>query len=245
MRIAILSDIHGNDAALAAVLGDLARRGPVDQIVAAGDLAWAGPRPAEVVDRLQTLNAAVIQGNTDAFFGRTVHETPAGKDDGRFAVHLTWMQEQLGRERVRWLTHLPFSHSVSPTPDHKLLIVHANPVDQERGLLSTLADAELDEMLLAQGREPGWAALAFGHVHIPGLRLWRDRLLVNAASTGLPMDGDSRAAYAILTWDGGAWSVEHHRVAYDATAVARDMIQVGMPRGKHFAERLLAAKYAS
>jgi predicted phosphodiesterase len=68
MRVAILSDIHGNVAALDAVLADLAKQGRFDQIIVAGDLVWAGPRPREVVDRVTALDAAVIQGNTDAFF---------------------------------------------------------------------------------------------------------------------------------------------------------------------------------
>ena len=68
MRIALLSDIHGNLIALEAVLADLRSQGPFDQIVVGGDLVWAGPWPAEVVDAVRGLGAAVIQGNTDAFF---------------------------------------------------------------------------------------------------------------------------------------------------------------------------------
>ncbi len=59
----------------------------------------------------------------------------------------------------------------------------------------------MDE-LLRRMRDPIGRMLAFGHVHIPFVRPWRGRLLVNVASAGLPMDGDRRAAYAILTWDG-------------------------------------------
>ena len=58
------------------------------------------------------------------------------------------------------------------------------------------------------------------------------------------MDGDHRAAYAILTWDGGEWRAEHRRVAYQAAIVAREMRTSGLPRGKHFAERLMSASYS-
>lgn len=244
MRVAILSDIHGNAVALNAVLDDIAADRPFDKIIVAGDLVWSGPRPREVVDRLLELGAVIIRGNTDAFFDTTPDETPDGKDPGRFAAHFGWMAQQLGPERVRFLATLPFSHRVSPAPGHDLLVVHANPLDLDQPILPHAADADLDELLLENGHEPSWRCLAFGHVHTPFQRVWRGRLLVNVSSVGLPMDGDHRAAYAVLTWDGREWRAEHRRVPYQAAIVAREMRTVGLPRGKHFAERLMAATYS-
>ena len=244
MRIAILSDLHGNLEALNAVIVDVTGQNPFDQLVVAGDLAWSGPWPAEVVDRVRSLGAAVIQGNTDAFFGRSAGDTPPGKQDDRFAAQLAWMQAQLGPERVAFLAGLPFSHRISPAVGHDLLIVHANPADLNRAIYPTLPDAELDRLLLGEdGGEPDWQTLAFGHVHVPFTRRWRGRLLADVGSVGLPMDGDPRAMYAILTWDRGGWRVEHRRVYYPAPVVAHQMRTCGMPRGKHFAERLMAAGY--
>lgn len=243
MRIALLSDIHGNAVALDAVLADMAGRGPFDQIVVAGDLVWSGPWPAEVVDRVQALGGAVIQGNTDAFFSHTSDEIPSGKNEDRYINHMGWMQDRLGPARVAYLAGLPFSHRISPAAGHDLLIVHANPVDMDRAITPHTPEPELDALLAGAAAAQDWAALAFGHVHIPFSRPWRDRLLVNVSSAGLPMDGDPRAVYAILTWDGRAWHAEHHRVFYNAPRVAFEMRNSGMPRGKHFAERLMAARY--
>jgi predicted phosphodiesterase len=243
MRVAILSDIHGNAVALDAVLADLTSRGPFDKIVVAGDLVWAGPRPREVVDRVRAMRAVAIRGNTDAYFDIDDGETPDGKDSSRFAVHLNWMRGQLGPGGVDYLRHLPFSHVITPAPGQDLLVVHANPRDLEQAITHGVSDAELDELLLEDGRPPAWRALAFGHVHTPFVRAWRQRLLVNVASVGLPMDGDRRAAYAILSWDGD-WRAEHHRVAYPTTIVVQEMRNGGLPRGKHFAERLIAASYS-
>jgi len=245
MRIAVLSDIHGNAEALDAVLSDLAGRGAFDEIVVAGDLVWSGPRPREVVDRVRALNATVIQGNTDAFFKAPPDETPTGKDPKRFTSQLAWMCAELGPERVAYLRSLPFSHRIRPASaeDQDLLIVHANPRDLEQAIRPHASEAELDELLLKDGQLPTWRALAFGHVHVPTVRLWRDRLLVNVASVGLPMDGNHRAAYAILTYD-GSWHAEHNRVLYRTAVVAHEMCTRGQPRGKHFAERLMAANYS-
>ena len=245
MRVAIFSDVHGNLPALEAVLADMQRRGPFDQIVAAGDLVWSGPWPSQVVDLVRSTATAVVQGNTDAFFTRPPTDIPPGKQAERFASQLAWMQEQLGPERVSYLARLPLSHCIT-TPGlagHDLLIVHATPHDQARPVVSRLSDADLDELLLVDDREPSWAALAFGHVHTPFQRLWRNRLLVNVASAGLPMDGDLRAVYAVLTIDGSGWHAEHHRVFYPVPEVTHQMRSSGMPRGKHFAERLVNASY--
>jgi predicted phosphodiesterase len=242
MRIAFLSDLHGNLLGLEAVLADIKAQGSFDQIVVIGDLVWSGPWPVEVVDCVQDIGAIVIQGNTDAFFGRQPDETPLGKKRGRFAEQLTWMTSRLGEARTSYLADLPFSWRAAPALGHDLLAVHANPLDLERPLNSDSPESELD-LLLSTPHMPEWAVLAFGHVHIPFQRRWRDRLLVNVASAGLPLDGDQRAAYAILTWDGKTWQAQHRRVSYDVHAVAYQMRISGMPRGKHFAERLMTANY--
>jgi predicted phosphodiesterase len=243
-RIALLSDIHGNLVALEAVFADIDRRGPFDQIIVAGDLVWSGPCPTEVVDRVRESGATVVQGNTDAFFRRRPDETPLGKREGRFAEQLAWMSERLGPGRVGYLASLPFSCRVSPPLGRDLLVVHANPVDLDRPILPEASESDLDDLMLARGEiEPDWSVLAFGHIHVPFTRWWRGRFLVDVASAGLPMDGDPRAAYAVLTWSGAQWHAEHHRVLYDALAVAHQMRYGGMPRGKHFAERLMTADY--
>lgn len=238
----LLSDIHGNLVALEAVLADMALRGSFDHIVVAGDLVWSGPWPAEVVDRVRALGAHVVQGNTDAFFGRMAGDIPPGKREARFIEQLDWMCERLGPERVAYLAELPHSYRISPVPGQDLLVVHANPFDLERTILPSLTDSELDELLTVDGAAPDWRALAYGHLHVPSQRIWRGRLLVDVASAGLPMDGDPRAVYAILTWD-GSWRAEHHRVFYDVPEVIHAMLYGGLPRGRHFAERLRAAAY--
>lgn len=242
MRVALLSDIHGNLVALDAVLADLAQQGPFDHLVVAGDLAWAGPWPAEVVDRVRGMNVAVIQGNTDAYLGRSPDDPPEDKSDAHFAQLLAWYTQQLGPDRVAYLLNLPFSHRVSPAPGHDLLVVHANPKDEEQHISPEMSDADLDE-LLGPAEACDWEVLAFGHLHIPYTRQWRGRLLVDVSGAGLPMDGDHRAAYTILTWDDQDWQVEQRRVPYQVPLVVHQMQTGGMPRGKHFAERLLRAKY--
>jgi predicted phosphodiesterase len=248
VRILLFSDIHGNIAALEAVLADSVRHGPYDLALCLGDLAWAGPRPAEVVARLRELcledptgksgPAVCLYGNCDRFLLDDV-AAPSNKETERFLRHREWMLARLGPADLTFLRQMPFSYRVAPLPGHDLLAVHANPRNVDDSIQPELSDGAIDAVL----GPAEFQVLAFGHVHLPSVRLWRSRLLVNASSVGLPMDGDPRAAYSVLAWVGGGWTVAQYRVEYDVQRVAREMRRNGLPRGRHFAERLLQAQY--
>lgn len=248
MRILLFSDIHGNAAALEAMLADSVRHGPYDLTLCLGDLAWAGPRPAEVLARLRSLcqedptgksgPAVCLHGNCDRFLLDDV-AAPPDKETERFLRHREWMLNRLTPADLAFLRQMPFSHRVTPLPGHDLLAVHANPRNVDDAIQPDLSDGAIDAVL----GPAEFQVLAFGHIHIPSVRLWRGRLLVNAASAGLSMDGDPRAAYSVLTWAGGGWSVAQYRVEYDVQRVAREMRRNGLTRGRHFAERLVRARY--
>src|ERR671932_2834395 len=119
--VAVLSDIHGNLAALDAVLDDLAAQ-PHDATVIAGDLAVNGPYPAEVLARVRALGVPVISGNTERFLVEA--------DDD---LVVRWTREQLREDDLAYLAALPFEHRITPqgrvSPADDLLIVHATPTD--------------------------------------------------------------------------------------------------------------------
>src|SRR5262249_29203193 len=102
MRVALLSDIHGNDVALRAVLADIGRRG-VDQIVCLGDVATLGPTPQRTVELLVELNCLCIMGNHDSFLlesGLVEAYTQAAP----IIDAINWCREQLPRESFDWLS---------------------------------------------------------------------------------------------------------------------------------------------
>jgi putative phosphoesterase len=231
MRVAIFSDIHGNARALEACLSDLATQGGADRVVGAGDYCMDGPRPRHVLERLAELGALCVRGNTDRYLG----EPAAADEDER---ELAWQRAELGPRWLEWLRALPFSLTLGEGRA-ALLVVHANPQNDEEHIWPDADDGFLERV--TQGVEA--RTLAFGHLHLPFVRVWRDWTFVNVASAGLPKDGDPRASYAILTQRSGGWQVKHRRVDFDVDRVVRDIRKSGMPRGKERVEVLLRHRY--
>jgi predicted phosphodiesterase len=228
MRLAILSDVHGNLVALKAVLADLEARGPFDVLGVAGDLCEWGPQPREVLRRVRALGCPVVQGNTDR--NVTIADDAVlramGKGENAIAA-LAWTRAQIGAEGVAYLAALPFAHTYAGPERQDVLMVHANAIDLDTPLYP---DVPADQVARLLGDTTA-AVVAFGHIHIPYMRVVAGRLLVNVASVGHPYDGDRSAAYAILVWE-GAWQATIHRVPYDLAATAAAFTVSGIPRPK-------------
>jgi predicted phosphodiesterase len=236
MRIAIISDIHGNQLALEAVLQDLSHQPAVDHLVIAGDLCLNGPCPREVLDTVRKLACPVIQGNVDL---EVVNQAPEKGPKKRTTV--AWTREQIGQAGIDYLAALPFSHRIANSDGSDLLIVHANPLNLEDAIFPNAPDSDLEYLL--GSIEPTVGALAFGHLHIAYTRHWRHLLLADVASCGLPRDEDLRAAYGILTWQDATWNAEIRRVPYDVKEVVKQIKTCGIPNVEKRIKILLEARY--
>jgi putative phosphoesterase len=236
LRIAVISDIHGNQVALDAVLDDLHKRPAVDQIVIAGDLCLNGPRPKQVLNMLRELNYPVIQGNVDY---ETVSEAPDKGAKKRSII--AWTRQEIGQEGIDYLAALPHSYLVNNPNGEDALVVHANPLNQEDAIFPTSPDSTLEQLLGSLA--PTIGALAFGHVHIAYVRRWRHLLLVDVGSCGLPRDEDIRASYGILIWQDESWQAEIYRVTYDIEKVIKQFKNSGMPNADKRIKILTEAKY--
>jgi len=228
MRVAILSDIHGNVVALEQVVHHLRREATPDVVVVAGDLVAFGPRPAETMELLRELQGALfLMGNTDECVVNDQDETSV------------FTRSKLREEDVRWLAELPFSHTIEAAPGHELLVVHANPKNMYDAIKPDHNPAIVRPLL----QDVAQRTIAFGHYHVPFVREIDGYTLVDVASVGMPRDGVLRATYALLTFDGQTWQVAHHRITFDAAAVARDYEAVGFPEASALASKLLRARY--
>ena len=223
MRLAIVSDIHGNMPALEAVLADLDHVHP-DAVVLGGDLALGGPHPVEVVDRLRALGWPSVLGNTDDALDES--RLPEAARKGFVGPPAARTREMLGPERTAWLTGLPLRWS-----GDGIAVVHATPDDC---WAIVPHDASDDEMRKAFAPLDAKIAV-YGHLHHAFVRDLGDGLIVvNSGSLSLSLDGDVRASYVVI--DDG--HVEHRRVEYDVERVAADFIAIDYPNAERYARWL-------
>ena len=237
MRVAVMSDVHGNLVALDAVLTDVETAGGVDEVWVVGDLAALGPQPIATLARLDEIGAVMTRGNTDRYVA-TGDRPPPHLDDarrdpdliGRFAevsANFAWTQGALdGVGLTDRLRTLPLEHRVTLPDGTRVLAVHGSPgSDGGEGIHAGLSDAQLTSMLTEAATDLVFA----GHTHRHLDRPVNGGRAVNLGSVSLPHDGDLRAAWSLLAADDAGYSIEHRRVSYDLTAVVDALDAVRHP----------------
>jgi diadenosine tetraphosphatase ApaH/serine/threonine PP2A family protein phosphatase len=202
--LAVLYDIHGNLAALDAVLADAGAAG-ARRFLLGGDYALFGPWPRETLDRLDGLTGVTwIRGNGERWTNAPAESPP----DLMVRRAARWCAEELGAADVARLAALP-EHAVIDGVRY----CHASPQSDVVGLLPEPFESE--PSLLTEVRE---RRLVIGHTHLPFQRTTDAGLeLLNPGSVGMPFDGDPRAAYALVGDDG---AIDQRRVSYDHAAAA-------------------------
>lgn len=237
LRVAVVTDVHGNLQALRAVLDDLRRRGPFDRLIAGGDYCLSGPEPAEAFDLICEHADVLLKGNTDRDI---VDEGMSDPDLGyKKRAAIEWTREQLSTERIAALDALAFDERIEP-PGGALCVVHANPRDLDRHIFPDMTDDDVRGLV----GELDADVLVFGHLHIPYRRRIGDLRLFDVAACGLPRDGDRRAAWGSFTWSPErGWHGTIHRTEYDHGTTALRMIENGMPNPERRIRDLLRATY--
>lgn len=217
MRIAFISDIHGNLPALEAVLQDIQKCG-VDQIICLGDLANGGPFPAECVAAIQSLGLVTLQGNHELYVLDQMPDVQVNDPSWRT---VRWTRQQLSAEMLTYLDNLPLSHAL---PIGDAVCFHASPLNQFWGFLPAHTDQEVAERM----NELDNVTLFVGHTHCPLYRLWSNTWIINCGSVGMPLDGSPHAKYCIAACQGGRWQIEFRSVAYNVEQVMRAYDQRGL-----------------
>jgi predicted phosphodiesterase len=241
--VAILADIHGNLAALDAVLEDLATHSH-DTLVLAGDLLANGPWPAETLARIQALNARVLYGNMDEAI---VKATP---DDSV----TWWARGQIGETGVEYLAALPFAQRITPpggvSPRDALLVVHSTPrsvhdvlilTPEPNGTSFTAPTPEDEAAPMLAGVEAN--LIVYGHIHYLSSGVICGQRVMSVGSVGFPFDCDQRSAYALAQWDGAQWQVVQRRVPYPYQETVEAIRRSGQPLAERYAQMIVQAKW--
>jgi predicted phosphodiesterase len=238
MRIAVISDVHGNLLALDAVLADVRERA-VDVVVNLGDLLSGGLQPRETCDRLMELEALTVRGNHE----RQVLSTP----DAELGLSDRLARKSITDRHRAWLASLPLTLDIA----EGVIAFHGSPTDDLRYLLETvdpdgLREATDDEVRERLGPAVGYRLVLCGHTHLARVRqLPGGPLLVNPGSVGWPAyeddapfphaveAGSPHARYAVVDDAGGKWEAELLTVTYDWDAAAAIARHNGRPDVAH------------
>jgi putative phosphoesterase len=234
MRIAIVSDIHGNRTAFEAVLVDLRQTSP-DLVLHGGDLSDSGASPVEIVDQIRDLGWQGVVGNTDELLFRPQSLTDfASQSPGMQPLVATIEEmvaatrEALGDERIAWLAALPRQQIHGP-----IALVHASPASSWRGPQHTASDTELESVFSPLGRP----IAVYAHIHRPYIRVTAQGTVINTGSVSLSYDGDRRASYLLI--DDSEPSIR--RVEYDLDRELKNLSTSGFPHADWIARILASA----
>jgi putative phosphoesterase len=216
MRVAIISDIHGNRAALDAVLEDVASQ-RCDALYCLGDLVGYASFPNEVVDRIRQETVPTIMGNYDDGVGferdecGCAYRDPVERELGQRS--LDWTKRYLTAQNKAFLRTL--HKEIRLDADGKrVLLVHGSPRKLNEYLFEDRPLSSFQRLAAASAAD----VIVFGHTHKPYAKTVDGVLFLNAGSVGKPKDGDWRACYAIL--ETAEASVEFRRVGYDVQSTA-------------------------
>lgn len=238
MKIAVLADVHANLSALKTANDHIKIWNP-DYVIIAGDIVNRGPRPLECFQfvREKQLNYGwkLVRGNHEEYVLHNLNPmtqfTCPEVEVHRASI---WTGEQLGVEVVS-LKALPIQESLFGPDGREVRFVHGSMKGLRDGIYPETSDEELREKIELPNKQkdnyPPPSVFCVGHTHRPLIRTLDGTTVVNAGSVGLPFDGDTRLAYAQLTWQGDKWKTEIVRLEYDRELAERDFYTSGYLEG--------------
>lgn len=246
MKYALIADIHGNLPALQAVLDD-AQRNDVDALIFIGDYIFDLPWPNEVVSLLRSLpNATLIKGNREGYLDALVQQDQADWTSRQMGG-LYWTYRALSQEYRDFLMNLPIQQVIPlPHSNHTILAMHnvndlitgtslqeidtswfrknmeKEPFTHEAFLAQMHRRIQEDERLQEIVLEIPSHLIVFGHTHLQWHAFVGDTCILNPGSCGLPLDGNTQAAYTIVDFEHDGFSICEKRVGYDIESAIRE-----------------------
>lgn len=219
MRIAVISDIHGNLEALKKAYMDILEK-QADTIVCLGDLTGYGPYPNEVIDFIKEKRIMCILGNYDAAVIEEKFNYIRDNEINRFSM--PWTSNRLTEENRAYLKALPKQISME-FEGNVVCFVHGSNRSINEYLIEN--SRELEEVM----EEFKGDVLIYGHTHIPYQKKYGAKLAVNGGSIGKPKIGRPNGTYVILDIESGIINTELVEFQYDYEKAAKDMKERSMP----------------
>ena len=224
MKLAFVSDIHGNAVALDAVLEDIKKRG-IDQIIVLGDICYRGPEPKRSLDLVRSLNTDVIKGNADEWIVRGIKKGEVPENiHSLMSKERDWSVSKLDDDSVKYLQNLPEELTLD-FDSIKIHVFHATPTS----LFDVVQSDESNEKVLDKLVTKDADIFIYGHIHKSFVRFIDGKCVVNTGSVGLPFDGLNKASYAIVEINESNFDISIARVDYDVNKVVKQFEESDYP----------------
>lgn len=237
MKLAFISDIHGNAIALDEVLQDIQKKN-VDKVFVLGDICYRGPEPQRALDLVRALDCNVVKGNADEWVVRGVHQ-------GEVPDHVLelmnkerdWIVSQLFDESIDYLRELPNQLNLE-VEGIRIHAFHATPDSLFEVVLPSVSDETILEKLVTTEAD----LFIYAHIHKPYIRFINEKCIVNIGSVGLPFDGLNKASYSIVEINESTIQTSNVRVSYDVQKVAEQYKNVGYPNAEMMSNVVLTGR---
>lgn len=226
MRIAVISDIHGNSIAFEAVISDIKSQG-IDKTIFLGDLVMVGPEPGLVIDMLQALKPMCwIKGNTDIWLDEMSGDwLPATEKEIELYQYYRYAKARLGKDEIELILGKPITE-LFECMGKSILCVHGSP----RSVNEIMDHRVPLEYLLQMIEGVNEDIIICGHSHVPYIGEHNGKYIFNVGSIGKPLDGDNRASYGIIELNAeGKPEFEIRRIRYSIPEVLKLAKAGGFP----------------
>jgi putative phosphoesterase len=215
LKIAFISDIHGNAVALDAVLEDL-KRNKVDKVCVLGDLCYRGPEPKRSLDLVRSLDTDVIKGNADEWVVRGVREGEVPEKALEIMnTERNWTVAKLDQEDLDYLQSLPTELKFE-LEGISIHAYHATPGSLFEVVLPDAEDSVVEAKLM---HKESSQLYVYAHIHKPYIRYINGKVIMNIGSVGLPFDGMAKASYGLVEIEDGRLRTSIQRVSFNQEKV--------------------------
>lgn len=242
MKIAVISDIHGNMQALNKVLENI-REENCDKIYCLGDLAMAGPEPAKTTDKIKelinTTDFICIQGNTDEMIANCDNQLLHLLEENNpvMAHALENDVTVISESQKDFLRNLEPQKQIE-IEGIKILLVHGSPRKNNENIYCDLKIEEVEEIIADTDAD----VIFCGHTHVPcGYQTNTKQTVVNVGSVGRPFAKEPKACYAIIEINNGEYTIKHNLLDYDVQMAAEILRNRGFNGAEKLAAMLISA----
>ncbi|BBE31468.1 phosphoesterase [Tepiditoga spiralis] len=228
MKIAFISDIHGNIEALNSILNDIEKQN-IDKIYSLGDLVGYGPNPNEVVEKIRELKIQSVMGNYDDAVGNEKESCGCTYNPGRETEvgdeSISWTIKNTSSENKNFLKNLPKKLHIE-FEGLKILLVHGSPLNELLEYVKPNIEVNrLNELVNSVNED----IIINGHTHISMEKNINGKTVYNAGSVGRTKEGIPEAVYLIIDINNGVYSHEFRRIKYDTKKTCEKIINTGLP----------------